>query len=218
MTIFSISSMAVHWTHRWASRRQVKRQSCHFQQKLPMLVHSTPGFIKFPTTISIGEVLSRWDHLLKQIWFGGKHWHSWQEPAVAWIRGIETSEIQSHFINHQRELVHSQHIRVHQHMFMCCRKPLSKILVCLEVHFSSSWQMTTHPKSSKWSQVKLPSYLTSTSNLVSDLLMGTYSTPSQSICFGPSCYLYGSLTREYTVFQNQTLRSVTLHVNCISQY
>ncbi len=27
-----------------------------------------------------------------------------------------------------------------------------------------------------------------------------------------------NLTREYTVFQNQTLRSITLHINCISQY
>ena len=26
------------------------------------------------------------------------------------------------------------------------------------------------------------------------------------------------LMREYTVFQNQTLRSITLHINCISQY
>ena len=26
------------------------------------------------------------------------------------------------------------------------------------------------------------------------------------------------LTREYTIFQNQTLRSITLHMNCISQY
>ena len=26
------------------------------------------------------------------------------------------------------------------------------------------------------------------------------------------------LTREYTIFQNQTLRSITLHINCISQY
>ena len=26
------------------------------------------------------------------------------------------------------------------------------------------------------------------------------------------------LTREYTVFQNQTPRSITLHINCISQY